>query len=149
MNPSTKTTTLAGLALAAGSLQAAVIYSDIFSDTGNLIGSSPDLGVGTWTGSTQWNEDGITATISGGDDGSAFLAFTPTDGNIYTLSATVSVPSTGWLALGFAATDTNGGEFWEDGTAPWVIIRSSCNVDSCAQSLSSAVPTAEVPEGFL
>ena len=60
-------------------------------------------------------------------DDSAFLAFTPTAGNIYTLSATMTVPTggstTGWVALGFAETNTTTGSFYANNAAPWILYR--------------------------
>ncbi len=147
MNPSTKTTTLAGLAglaLASGSLQAATIYSETFSDGSvatptDLNGSTPDvtIGVNTWSAS-EWQENGSTTTIatstSTTNEDSAFLAFTPTAGNIYTLSATMSVPTggatTGWVGLGFAETNTTTGSFFSNNAAPWILYRPDTNVDS-------------------
>ena len=115
------------------------IYSETFSDVGALHGSTPDVTTGgaTWTAS-DWEENGTTGTIavvnSSGEDDSAFLPFTPVTGNVYTLSATMTVPSggqgTGWAAIGFAATNTTTGSFWANNTAPWILYRPDTNVDS-------------------
>ena len=155
--------TLAGgfaLAITAGfspSAQAETIYSETFSDgsvgtPSDLDGSTPDTTTGgnTWSASG-WQENGSTSTIftdtdilGGGQDQSAFLAFTPESGKIYTLSASISVPSggvaNGWAALGFSQNNTTTGSFWANGTAPWVLYRPDTNVDSFAESLSTADP---------
>ena len=149
MNPSTKTTTLAalaGLALAAGSAQAAVIYNETFSSPyegaidglGDLNGTTPDTttGANTWVASTDWNENGsIAGSTSATDDDSAFLAFAPTSGFVYTLSATVSLPTDGssasdWLGIGFTASNATGSNpggagFWSDpnNASPWMLYR--------------------------
>ena len=102
----TKTTlaALAGLALAAGSAQAAVIFADDFignPDTGldGLNGESPDVGSGTWVASSSFNANG---TYIAGAGSSATLAFAPSDGFIYTLDARVNIATSGqWIALGF------------------------------------------------
>jgi len=130
-------TAAAGLALFAGSLQGATIYSETFSDGSVLTpsalnGSTPDVttGAATWTASN-WRENGTTATIATStaitDDDSAFLAFTPVSGKVYTLSATMTLPSgglnTGWVGLGFAQTNTTTGSFFNNNAAPWLLWR--------------------------
>lgn len=127
-----------GILLAGAPLtRAATIYSETFSNGTALIptdinGSMPDVTTGgnTWTAS-QWQENGSTGTIATSTstiaDHSAFLAFTPTAGNIYTLSATMTVPTggatTGWAGLGFAETNTTTGSFFSNNAAPWLLYR--------------------------
>lgn len=131
--------TAALVGFAAVSASAATIYSETFSDTGALDGSTPDVtsGGATWTAS-EWQENGSTATIATNDsnsnDDSAFLAFTPTAGKIYTLSATMTVPTGGgtggWVGLGFADTNTTTGSFWANDAAAWFLYRPDTNVDT-------------------
>jgi len=153
MRKFTKTTTLAalaGLALAASSAHAATIYSETFSGTGDLNGTTPDTGANTWVASTDWNADwnadgSITGSTSGTDDDSAFLSFAPTSGNVYTLSATVTQPTSGfstsaWVGLGFtasAATGSSGGTgFYSapNNASPWMLYRVNSEVKTYAGS---------------
>lgn len=114
-----------------------VIYSETFS--GGSVGSpsalnstTPDVttGAAAWVAS-DWRENGSTSTIAtsttSSDDDSAFLPFAPVAGKVYTLSAKMTVPSgggtTGWVAIGFAQTNTTAGSFWSNNTAPWMFWR--------------------------
>jgi hypothetical protein len=150
-------TVFAGIICAGSAAQAATtIYSETFSNgsvgtPSALNGSTPDIttAAATWVAS-RWSENGTTGTIvtngnnttNTSDDDSAFLAFTPVAGNVYTLSATMTVPAggntNGWVGLGFAATNTTTGSFWANGTAPWLLYRPSSEVVSFAESLSTA-----------
>ncbi|MDG0994697.1 MAG: PEP-CTERM sorting domain-containing protein [Akkermansiaceae bacterium] len=147
MNPSTKTATLAalaGLALAAGSAQAAVIYQDNFDNdiegtptTGNLNGTTPDTTTGgnTWTADTNalrdWQADGSidNGAASPDNNGYAFLEFTPESGKVYTLSIdmTITSGSGSWFGLGFMSTNnTTSAGFYQESTgdgAPWMLLR--------------------------
>ncbi len=137
-------TAFAVIICASHAAHAATIYSETFSDgsvatPSALNGSTPDetTGGATWVAS-DWAENGSTGTIAvannAGLDNSAFLAFTPVAGNVYTLSMTMTVPSggssAGWVALGFAETNTITGSFWANNTSPWFIYRPDTNVDS-------------------
>lgn len=155
MKPTSKHATQAaflGLVISFATAPAATIYSETFSDgsvgTPSLLdGSTPDVTTGgaTWSASL-WEENGSTARITSavdfGTDDSAFLPFTPGAGNVYTLSATATVPVGGsgsWVALGFADTNiTSGQPFWANGTAPWMLYRQSSEVTSFAESLGTA-----------
>ena len=92
LNKLSKTTmslaAFAGLILSAN---AAVIYSDSFTRTGDLNGTAPDVAPGaeTWI-STDWETTG-TAASAVDNDGAAYLAFTPSAGTVYTLSADIDV----------------------------------------------------------
>ena len=150
MRKFTKTTTLAalaGLALAASSAHAATIYSETFSGLGTdvLNGTTPDEGGGLWVASTDWQADGsIAGSTSGTDDDSAFLTFAPTSGNVYTLSATVTQPTsvsdtTVWVGLGFTASNVTGSHtsdagFWSapNNASPWMLYRSNSEVKTFA-----------------
>jgi len=129
----------------AGSTQAATIYEETFSDGSvgtpiDLDGSTPDTttGANTWVAS-DWQENGSTATsattgsLNTSADHNAFLAFTPAAGNVYTLSATMTLPvngdGAGWVALGFADTNTTDEtSFWANDTAPWLLYRPNSEV---------------------
>jgi len=121
------------MAMSARPVNAAVIYQDDFSGDGtaNLAGTTPDTTTGgnTWTASTDWKNDGAAAaTGTADDDDNAFLAFTPTSGNVYTLTASLATPSDGanttmWGAIGFTDTNTLTNAFWDNGTTPWVLYR--------------------------
>ncbi len=92
-----------GLAVASVS-QAEIIYQDDFSGgTGDINGQAPDIGANNWVASATFNADGsIDNTATTGS--SMTLAFTPDDGFIYTLDASISgiVGNTNWFGLGFA-----------------------------------------------
>ena len=117
--------------------EASTIYNETFSglSTTDLNGTAPDTTTGgeVWSASTDWNKDGSTDAAAGSDD-NAFLAFTPTSGNVYTLSATLATPSgSSWAAIGFVEESNTGIDFWDNinaATVPWVLYRSNTNVDS-------------------
>lgn len=158
---------VAGLALLSGPIHGATIFNETFSDgsvatPSALNGSTPDQTTGgaKWVAS-DWVENGSTGTIGtindGNEDDSAFLAFTPLAGNVYTLSATMTVPTggntAGWVALGFAATNTTTGSFWANGTAPWLLWRpaNATNANQVVTWLgpgtSTTTPTNSASEG--
>lgn len=133
--------TAALVGFTAVSASAATIYSETFSapwegatndGTDPLHGTTPTVTVGTntWTAS-EWRENGTAPTVDDADaDHSAFLAFTPTGGTIYTLSATLTQPSSGgdivgWVAIGFTGGNTTTGSFWANNSAPWMLWRPS------------------------
>jgi len=138
--------TSAILALAAVSVQATTIYQDDFSgaDTDPLNGTTPDTTTtsNTWLASTDWLANGtaVTGVNTATNDDNAFLAFTPSAGNIYTLSATMSTPTTPgtWVAIGFTETanlEGSGNAFWQNiattnSTVPWLLYRNSTNIDT-------------------
>ena len=147
MNKIPKTTTLAviatlaGLVLTASSTQAAVyyIYNETFGGSGaaDLNGTTADnyTGGNTWTASTDWKADGtIAGSTRGADDDSAFLAFAPVSGNVYNLSATVTLPTVGfsssaWLGLGFTNGNDTGNFFSSPNNAsPWMLYRNNSEV---------------------
>ena len=83
---------------------AATIYSQTFTGgTGALAGTTPTVGTGTWTPdipiSSVIDLNGNTTA----QYGSISLAFTPTSGFVYDLSATINVtaPNGSWLGVGF------------------------------------------------
>jgi hypothetical protein len=143
MKTTNKTTTLAALAalaslaLAAGSLQAAMIFQDDFTgnpDTGTdgLNGESPDTGAGTWTAGSYFDADGSFVGGGGSFGAGATLGFTPTNGLIYTLDARItSNHASNWIALGFAkgqSTGTSINNRFITGSTPqgqvWSLLRS-------------------------
>lgn len=90
------------LVFVAPSASAAVIFSDDFSgDSSDLNGASPDVGSSTWVASNVFNRDGSIDP----NPGSATLAFTPSNGNVYRLDTSLSgVSGNGnWFALGFGS----------------------------------------------
>ncbi len=122
---------LAVVVLAAGLAGTAsastIIYQDSFSGSNStpLNGAAPTVDKGqsaTWTANTYavWSDSGYTnynLDQSGKTRDSAYLGFTPTSGQIYTLSATLTITSGvsgGTLDIGFpgniqAGTNTAGG----------------------------------------
>lgn len=133
--------TAALVGFAAVSASAATIYSETFSSpwegatndgTDPLNGTTPDITVSTntWT-ATDWRENGTAPTSNSNTaDHSAFLAFAPTGGTIYTLSATLTQPTggtdtNGWVAIGFTGGNTTTGNFWANSAAPWMLWRPS------------------------
>lgn len=96
--------TLAVLGMVTNRASASVIYQDTFSgnSTTPLNGTAPTVDDGgasaTWTANTYavWSASGYTngnLDQSGKSADSAYLGFTPTAGQIYTLSATLTVSS--------------------------------------------------------
>ncbi|BCX48849.1 hypothetical protein HAHE_27570 [Haloferula helveola] len=89
---------------------------DFTGDTGDLNGTAVETGTGSWVAASGFDANGDVNVTNAGA-GSATLAFTPTDGFVYTLEAsfgslTNSPASQDWLAFGFAegqspATSTN------------------------------------------
>jgi MYXO-CTERM domain-containing protein len=127
----------AGLALMIIPAQAVtVLYSDDFSGDAadNLNSTTPDttIGTNTWSANTGIKADGSAAEGATTLDQSAYLAFSPVDGKIYTLSATLSQPTgnaTGskWFAVGFTADNVNtvGLQSATNLAAPWVLWRAA------------------------
>lgn len=119
---------------------ATTLYNETFSSpfegavdgTGPLNGTTPNItvGINTWTAS-EWRENGTapTTTLDSANDDSAFLAFAPTVGMIYTLSATLTQPAggdaNGWAGIGFTGGNTTTGSFFNNNAAPWVLWRPS------------------------
>ncbi len=96
--------------LLAPATHAGIIYQDDFSGmAGSLNGAMPDVGANNWVASSQFNADGSIVNIGGTGTvgGSATLAFTPVDGLVYTLDASLTGVSaaagnTNWIGVGFA-----------------------------------------------
>ena len=85
--------------LSCGNAFAAVIYSQTFTGgTGALAGTTSTTGGGTWTGDNIINRDG--ALVGGW--GAVSLAFTPSSGLVYELTATIPSQYWGsWIGVGF------------------------------------------------
>ena len=86
--------------LSCGNAFAAVIYSQTFTGgTGALAGTTSTTGGGTWTGANIINLNGNTTGV----DGAVSLAFTPQNGFVYDLTATINVTAANgsWLGVGF------------------------------------------------
>lgn len=104
------------LLLVHASSKAAVITlaQDDFSQvaTTDLGLRTADVG-GQWQATNNYNQDGSLTTDAAG--GAAILAFTPTVGNLYTLSAdTVLTSAAGYIGLGFAnKNSTNVATTWD------------------------------------
>lgn len=106
---------LAALVLASvpATAQTTLFFDDFDGDAVPLHGTTPDITTGeSWVAGPVFNADGTTNQAAG----SATLAFTPVDGEIYTLEATYSGLSlvggadNDWFALGFVngQSDVNG-----------------------------------------
>jgi hypothetical protein len=78
---------------------AVTIYSQTFTGgTNALVGTTSTTGAGTWTGDNIINQNGELA----GGWGAISLAFTPTSGLLYELTATISDQVWGsWIGVGF------------------------------------------------
>ncbi len=120
-----------------------IIYSHDFSGgTGALNGTPVDVGTANWVASDLFRQNG---TINPGP-GSATLAFTPQDGNLYSLDATLTgVTGAGndWIALGFAngqSLDTNTASRFITGQVigtSWMLFRGSNNGNFAFRGLGS------------
>ena len=105
----------------AGAASAGIIYQDSFSGTNTtpLNGAAPTVDNGTsltWTAGSAWADSGYTNTATG--RWNASLAFTPVNGQIYTLSAGLDMTGPGsspngndWLAIGFMNTQNTNTAF--------------------------------------
>ena len=144
----TQLTRLAAVLLssaAAGSGYGSPIFSDNFDGgSGDLNGTTPDTTTGAnWVAGSLFKADGSTTDSLG----SATLAFTPVNGSIYTLDASVSglgsdVGDTDWFGLGFvngqSTTETSGDRF-VNGTvsgSAWMLVRGDQNYDPNVNGVS-------------
>lgn len=106
------------LSLAGGLANAlpVTIFEDNFDGgSGDLDGTTPDTttAAAKWVAPATWNADGSVAGGSAG--GSATLAFTPVDGQIYTLDVSLGASSyaggagsdNDWFAIGFSRGQSN------------------------------------------
>jgi hypothetical protein len=86
---------------------AVTIYSQTFTGgTNALVGTTSTTGAGTWTGDNIISRNGELA----GGWGAISLAFTPTSGLLYELTATISSQYWGsWIGVGFLETNTTYG----------------------------------------
>ncbi len=152
---------VAALAGLAGTATAGVIYQDNFSGSSAnpLNGTSPavDATGATWTADTGWRANGsqtdadYNAATGAQGSSDAYLPFTPSSGNVYTLSADLNVvgsPNPNWFAIGFvqsfssstssvtgAANNGNGVNAWPGGSGtdtssasylnagPWLLVQ--------------------------
>lgn len=115
MNISSHLSRLAVLVAAAAlPASASTLFFDDFSGTGApLDGTTPDTTTGgaTWVAAPLFGDDGSTADTAG----SATLAFTPSDGFIYTLDVSysglglVAGADSDWVAAGFVNTGPSSG----------------------------------------
>lgn len=129
-------TAMAIVAMTTVTSNASVIYSEDFSGgTGDIDGTSPDVSAtgAAWVAAGVFNQDG---SMDPGP-GSMTLAFTPENGQIYTLDAsfrgvTAPLNDLDWLALGFAqgqsATTDNNSRFTAGSSAKvvgmaWMLFR--------------------------
>lgn len=124
--------------LAASSAHAATIFSHTFDgEADDLNGTAVDTGSGTWVAPALYDQNGnfnVTDSTPFNNDndgrGLATVAFTPVDGFIYTLEASLGGFTGGndWLGFGFAAAtnDAYGARFAvaSSGRA-WAIVRGS------------------------
>lgn len=139
--------------LLAGSLSAqTTIFSHGFGgDTTDLNGTAVDVGTGSWTASGNFDKNGdVNVTANTSQGGSATVAFTPTNGFIYTLDASIgnvtSTDTDGWFGIGFAqgqSTDnTVAGSFTGNTTAvtgkSWMFIKPDLSTGGNSAVLGSA-----------
>jgi hypothetical protein len=124
-----KSVVFAALTLLASSANAQIIYQDDFSASGNLNTTAPDIRPSTETwDATEWQADGTITAPTVGNGSNAFLPFTPSAGQVYTLSfdvnPTAATDPTNWFALGFAPTSSPANQFFGQYNAgPWMLLR--------------------------
>jgi hypothetical protein len=142
--------TILGLALCASSARAAVtIISDPLTGSGALNGSAPLVDTynptDTWnayngsatsyftrgatnTTMTATNVQFLNGTANPAAPATADLMFSPTAGNLYTLTATFTL-GTGtngeWLPFGFTGVDSNTLTYSAASNGPWMLIRTT------------------------
>jgi hypothetical protein len=124
-------TAIAAAAAFASSAQAGVIYTDDFiGASGDLNGTGPGWIATTTTGA--WQLDGSGKATATGGNRFAWLPFTPTTGNEYTLSADVNVTSntSSWMTITFArdkggisGVNPGDGTVWTADTHAWMLKR--------------------------
>ncbi len=119
----------------AGTASASVIYQDNFSGSSNtpLNGAAPTTGPAgvTWVAGSGWYDNG-TETSSGAGNSNAYLPYTVTAGQVYTLSAGLNPDnvSGNWFGLGFiSSTPSTGVSYWFAGSGggylnagPWLLV---------------------------
>jgi len=144
---------VAMLGLAATSVHAEVIYSEIFDGDGTvaLDGLAPTEGEGTWASSPLLNNDGTKP-----DPGhcNAFLPFTPEAGKLYRLSVTFDTVAgdNDWFALAFTENNDATGQFHiVNPPAPWMFNRAigESYTGSVGTDDLVVVPTADGPIDFM
>ena len=105
-----------GLALASSAHAATLVFDDFDGDIGtNLVGTTADVG-GTWEGASNADMKADGSLIAGGER-SAYQAVTIAVGEVYTLSADVTLDtgSGAFIAIGFANSPGDGaGTIWDD-----------------------------------
>lgn len=111
---------------ACASAQTTVFFEDFSgSSLSDLNGTAPDIRPGSETWSVapgSWQADG---SITGAGEANAFLSFSPTTGQTYTLSIDAN-PQNGtgdWFALGFAGAAATNSGFQESSTVAWMLLR--------------------------
>jgi hypothetical protein len=129
--------TMGLLALMTPFAAAEILFSDDFSGDGSdLNDSTPNVTTGgaTWVACPAFKRDGLITPSSG----SATLAFSPVDGEVYTLDLSLSgVTGNGnWIALGFANGQSTGAASTDRfitgnvmGTA-WMLFRGDASVNA-------------------
>jgi len=112
-----RVSTLMAAAFVAGVMSAgaqSIIYQDDFSGSGAALnGSAVDIGGANWVSGIDWYDNGIAATtVAGGPSGqAAWLPFSPSDGLIYTASATILNTQPNWIGFGFLPAAPAGGDW--------------------------------------
>lgn len=107
--------------------QAAIIYQDSFTGSGEINGVAPTTTTGgaTWTAASGMSMDG-SGTLTFNGERNAYLPFTPVAGNVYTLTATLdntaSRASFGFATVNFASPTT--ASYWHtiNSPSPWVAL---------------------------
>jgi len=98
--------------------------TDNLDINGNLL--LPSGTAATWLADGAWATNGSSATVSTSAASNAFLPFTPTLGDDYTLSATLSTSGLDWLALGFTSATSGTNFFYNNpgapNPAPWMLL---------------------------
>lgn len=97
---------LASFGLLCAGLPAEIIISEDFAGSGSLDTTTPDVTPGgDWVAASQFGADGVISSVGTGSSsgGSATVAFTPVDGQVYTLDASFTgvTGNANWVALGF------------------------------------------------
>jgi len=121
---------------------AAVIYSQTFTGgTGALATTTSTTGAGTWTGNgdINFNRNGL---LEGGY-GAVSLAFTPSSGLLYELTATISSQywST-WIGVGFLETNTTYGFLGTQNTP--TALRTQTGWEIWPQAVSASMSSNDV-----
>lgn len=124
-----------------------IVYQHSFGGFGSpLNGVATDVGGQNWIAGPAYLDDGTVATVVAGsaNGNAAWLPFTPQNGIVYTLEATISNNFADWIGVGFFPLAPSGTPNWSDTNFS---VRHS-NAPGWAWAFTRNHPTADDQSGF-